>query len=991
MKSVDFVRLMYGNTGIFSTFPLKIPCISYTSSNPNVLVKMIRYLYFHLPRQLCVMMIAVLGATGVLAQPSGFSDQSHVSGFTNAVGVSFDPNGRMYVWEKAGKVWIVTNGVKSATPLIDISQEVGGWRDFGLLGFALDPNFLSNGYIYLLYTVDTHHLLYFGTPSYNANTNQYFDATIGRLTRYQAQSATNFTTVDYSSRTILLGETASTGVPSLHESHGIGSLVFGTDGTLLVSCGDGASYSSTDGGSAPETYWSNAISYGIIPSAHNIGAYRCQIVESLNGKILRLDPATGDGVPSNPYYNASQPRSAASRVWARGVRNPCRMTLKPNSGSHYPADGDPGILYIGDVGRGAREEMSVCFAPGQNFGWPRFEGMTYITSYTNSNYIPAVHTLPKADWRGTTQSRAYVNGTIYNIGSATVPGVNLTGNCSIGGVWYTGTDFPPTYQNTYFHADYGTQWIHNFVMDNNNNILEVRNFKASGAGGITAMATNPVSGALYYVNNGSTVRRIAYAGNLPPNAVAGSDKMYGPGPLTVNFSGAGSTDPENGALSYSWNFGDGSPAGSGLNVSHTFTAPGSGPTSYTITLTVTDNNGQTDQAQRIVSLNNTPPVIQSTSIDNVVSYSMSGGNINQSLTAVVTDAEHSPSQLNYSWVTRLRHDNHSHTEASDNNASSTTTLSPVGCDGFLYFYRIELTVTDAGGLSGTAYRDISPSCDGPLALNDLGGYASGSPLVVPVLANDQANPSPVNPATVQIVKQPLYGTASVNATTGAITYNHTGTGTENDNLYYIVFDQAGYASGLALLELVPGTGSPFPVELISFDASAEGQGIRLNWFTAQEQNSDFFEVERSADGLSYETLARVKAAGISDEVSAYDSFDPFPLPGRSLYRLRMTDLDGTSTHSEAVSVEFVYAGNAAGLFPNPARANEEIALRFYLAAENPVHLDLYDAAGRKIYAKEVNGSAGLNQLSLPGELAAGIYQLRLSISGEVEMLRLQIK
>jgi hypothetical protein len=91
----------------------------------------------------------------------------------------------MFVWERGGRVWIVENGVKLSTPLIDIHDEVGGWRDYGLLGFALDPNFTSNGYIYLLYVVDHYYLNNFGTPGYDPNQDEYFMATIGRITRYR--------------------------------------------------------------------------------------------------------------------------------------------------------------------------------------------------------------------------------------------------------------------------------------------------------------------------------------------------------------------------------------------------------------------------------------------------------------------------------------------------------------------------------------------------------------------------------------------------------------------------------------------------------------------------------------------------------------------------------------------------------------------------------------------------------------------------------------
>jgi len=138
--------------------------------------------------------------------PAGFTEQVVGSGWNEAVGMLFEDNGRMYVWERGGRVWIVENGVKMAYPLIDISDEVGGWRDFGLLGFALDPNFRSNGYIYLLYVVDHHHLVNAGTTNYNPSVNEYFRATIGRITRYTAKAADAFKSVDYSTRRVLVGE-----------------------------------------------------------------------------------------------------------------------------------------------------------------------------------------------------------------------------------------------------------------------------------------------------------------------------------------------------------------------------------------------------------------------------------------------------------------------------------------------------------------------------------------------------------------------------------------------------------------------------------------------------------------------------------------------------------------------------------------------------------------------------------------------------------------
>ncbi|RMG87180.1 MAG: DUF11 domain-containing protein [Bacteroidetes bacterium] len=652
------------------------------------------------------------------AQPAGFSDQLFVGGWTEAVGMTFDPNGRLYVWEKGGKVWLVENGVKSAAPLIDISEEVGNWRDFGLLGFALDPDFLTNGYFYLCYVVDRHHLLHFGTPAYDPAMNEYFAATIGRVTRYQADAATNFTTIVPGSRQILMGETPSTGMPILHESHGVGALVFGEDGTLLVCMGDGASYSSVDEGSASETYWSQALADGIITAAENVGAYRCQMLSSHNGKIFRIDPQTGDGVASNPFFDAGNPRSAASRTWSLGVRNPYRIAHRPGTGSHQPADGDPGVFYFGDVGWGTWEDLNVISAPGQNFGWPKYEGITFQPGYNNPAFAPATHERPKIDFRhgSTPEARGVLaDGSVVNVGSGQLPGTPFNGNASTGGIWYTGTDFPATWQNTYFHADYSQGWIRNFVFDANNNPVEVREFM-NNAGPVVHLASNPITGGLYYVKYPDEIRVIKYTGggNLPPVARASSEVQFGAAPLVADFRGDTSFDPENSQLSYLWDFGDGNTS-TAANPVHIFNA--ANLATFTVTLTVTDDQGLTDQTTLDIFVNNTPPVIVSTSLDNVSGFDPAAG-VTLPLNAVVNDAEHPLNTLTFAWQSSLFHNDHHHDEPVDNNPSTSAILSPVACGGATYWYRIQLTVTDPEGLSTTLVKDIFPNCPGtPQTIN----------------------------------------------------------------------------------------------------------------------------------------------------------------------------------------------------------------------------------------------------------------------------------
>src|SRR5688572_4858210 len=200
----------------------------------------------------CCLGIVVAVTAGAANLPQGFIE-THVGGYwpNGAAGITFDEIGTMYEWDRDGRVWIFEDDTRLETPLIDISEEVGNWDDHGLLGFALHPNFRQNGYFYLLYVVDHHHLVHYGTAQYDPQADDYFRATIGRVTRYTARAADGFRTADLGSRAVLIGETASTGIPITSYLHGVGSLVFGTDGTLLGSCGE--STVGSDAGSDPAT------------------------------------------------------------------------------------------------------------------------------------------------------------------------------------------------------------------------------------------------------------------------------------------------------------------------------------------------------------------------------------------------------------------------------------------------------------------------------------------------------------------------------------------------------------------------------------------------------------------------------------------------------------------------------------------------------------------------------------------------------------------
>jgi len=716
--------------------------------------------------------------------PANFIELPVGSGWVNPAGITFDtsgPNNRLYVWERGGKVWIVENGTKITTPLVDISQEVMAWRDYGLLGVALDPKFQQNGYIYLLYVVDRHHLLTFGTAQYDPALSWNTAPTIGRITRYTARSSDGFRTVDPNSRKILVGESINKGFPILHESHGVGGLIFGTDGTLLASCGDGASYNAMDdGGNDGGSFGNQALTDTIISEKENVGAFRCQLLDSLSGKIIRIDPATGDAVPSNPYFDNTNPRSAKSRVWTLGLRNPCRMTLRLGTGSHNAADANPGTIYLGDVGWGTWEDVHVINGPGKNCGWPLFEGLETHSQYmaspavnrdapnplggffrfrdlliqetlgtpswpnpTNTSVqVPAnipkwVHSRPALDYRhGSVGARVGTfsgnNATVSTLGTAGCPvtGPNFHGNCAIGGVFFNTTDFPSQYDGVYFHADYGAQWIKYNVIGANDRLTSVQPF-ASNTGPIVFLTTHPITGGLYYVNFDGNIRRILYApgGNRLPTAMASASTNYGPSPLTVQFSSAGSSDPETANLSFLWTFDDGTTS-TQANPTKTFSATGT--KKFNVTLRVTDGGNATDTVPLPIFVNHAPPTVVVTSpvdgtkypVNDIASYP---------LNAVITPQPGRP--VTSTWQTILHHDNHVHIDGA---VAGPNAFVFTGGEGEGFFYENELTVTDDLGLTVKRTVNLLPNLSNlaPTVAWSVASktFATGTPFVLDAAA-----------------------------------------------------------------------------------------------------------------------------------------------------------------------------------------------------------------------------------------------------------------
>jgi len=286
-----------------------------------------------------VLLLLVVGAPpplhAITFNDAGFFSESvAVLAPYKPVGLTFAPDGRIFIWQRDGIIRIVKNGVLLPTPFLNLSSKVNTYTDRGFLGVALDPNFAANGWVYLFYTYEAG-----GNPNDPAPKTSH-------LSRVTADP-TNPDVMLANSEVILLGTldvppcsqypVGADCFPTDSYTHSVGSLRFLPDGTLFASHGDGASASFAD-----------------------VLALRSQSLDSYAGKILRIKPdGTAPQAPLtvNPFNDGSN--SIRSKVWAYGLRNPYRFGVHPTTN----------LPYIGDVGWNTWEEIDQG-APGEIMGGP---------------------------------------------------------------------------------------------------------------------------------------------------------------------------------------------------------------------------------------------------------------------------------------------------------------------------------------------------------------------------------------------------------------------------------------------------------------------------------------------------------------------------------------------------------------------------------------------------------------------------------------------
>jgi len=186
------------------------------------------------------------------------------------------------------------------------------------------------------------------------------------------------------------------------------------------------------------------------------------------------------------------------------------------------------------------------------------------------------------------------------------------------------------------------------------------------------------------------------------------------------------------------------------------------------------------------------------------------------------------------------------------------------------------------------------------------------------------------------------------------------------------------------------TGATLPIKLSGFSVTGEGAKVKLQWSTESEQNNDRFEVERSANGRTWETISTVKGKGTFSSTTNYSAYDNSPLKGTNYYRLQQYDINGKSAFSDVKSLKFGTVKTVVTVSPNPARG----IINFKLENESAksVLAILSDANGKIIYQqtfKDVQANT-FNKLNLQ-QPTAGIYILKLKGDGLSESIKVVVQ
>ncbi len=165
-----------------------------------------------------------------------------------------------------------------------------------------------------------------------------------------------------------------------------------------------------------------------------------------------------------------------------------------------------------------------------------------------------------------------------------------------------------------------------------------------------------------------------------------------------------------------------------------------------------------------------------------------------------------------------------------------------------------------------------------------------------------------------------------------------------------------------------------PVEWLSFSATSASDGVHLDWKTATEVNSAYFEVQRSTNARDWEPLGQLNAQGFSTAVSSYDYLDQKPQQGVNYYRIEQVDLDGQKSYTAIESVTIGDLDRLFDVFPNPTK--DEVNILFNSDQSTQADITIQDIYGKTVIVKNAWDVRDNPNISL-ADLPAGVYFIRI--------------
>ncbi|MEQ8475626.1 MAG: T9SS type A sorting domain-containing protein [Fulvivirga sp.] len=180
-----------------------------------------------------------------------------------------------------------------------------------------------------------------------------------------------------------------------------------------------------------------------------------------------------------------------------------------------------------------------------------------------------------------------------------------------------------------------------------------------------------------------------------------------------------------------------------------------------------------------------------------------------------------------------------------------------------------------------------------------------------------------------------------------------------------------------------------PIELLAFSAVVNKARVELEWSTSSEINNDFFTIERSSDGLSFESVATVTGAGNSSETLNYSFVDRSPLFGKSYYRLKQTDFDGASETFAPIAVNFTSLISGNITFTNPVKHGGTVTIYTNADDKEILTVSVFNMTGEQLLNEKFTGVNYSFDMST--DIKPGIYFVKVSSLSSEKTGRLVVR